>query len=441
MMKKSISCVACALLCLLIIQTWLFSQGTANLKKVQDIVKEITPELIEIRRDIHAHPELGFEESRTSAIVARYFEKLGLEVRTGIAKTGVLGILRGMKPGPVVGMRADMDALPLTEETGLPFASRVIVTLGGRETGVMHACGHDVHTTVLLGVAHILSRMRKDVPGTVLFVAQPAEENGDGAQVMLEEGVFRDIKPEAMFAFHVTDKLKAGSISYTPGYAGANCDGFRLTILSEGCHGAAPFLCVDTIVVGSQIVIALQVMISREIDVNNNTLITVGSFHAGTASNIIPQKAELSATVRTYREDQRKFVRSKIERLITNLCEAAGAQYELTYTIGTPALYNDPELLKGILPVVEKVLGEKQHLVKDLPEMGGEDFSYFAREIPSVMLGLGVVPKDVEKTSVHSPTFIVDEESIPQGIGVMASIILDYLTKPKNSGDTNLIPD
>lgn len=396
-------------------------------KRIEKILDEITPGLIEIRRDIHANPELAFQEKRTSSIVANYLLKLGLEVREGIAGTGVLGILRGSKRGPVVGMRADMDALPITEETGLPFASKVKVLIDGRETGVMHACGHDVHTTILLGVANILSKIKNEISGTVLFVAQPAEEWGDGANEMLKAGVFKDIKPEVMFAFHVDDELKSGFVRYTPGYSGANCDGFHLIIKSQGCHGSAPHSCVDPIVVGSEVVLALQVMVSREISIHNNTVITVGSFHAGTAPNVIPQKAEMRAIVRSYGEDQRKILKEKVDRVIKKICESAGADYELNYYFGTPSLYNDPGLMKRILPTVERVLGGKNFLVEGLPEMGGEDFSYFAREIPSVMLGLGVCPPDIKNNSVHSPTFMVDERSIPLGVKIMTNIILDYL--------------
>lgn len=405
-------------------------------RKVEAIVKNITPKLIEIRRDIHFHPEYGFQEKRTSAIVAEYFQMLGLEVKTGIAGTGVLGILRGGKKGPVVGMRGDMDALPITEETGLPFASKQKTIVEGREVGLMHSCGHDIHTTVLMGVAHVLAELRKDLPGTVLFVAQPAEEYGDGAQEMLKAGIFKDIKPEAMFAFHVDDTIKAGFIKYSSGYAAANTDGFDLVIESTGCHGSDPASCVDPISVGAQIVTALQVMVAREIDVHNDTVITVGSFHAGTARNIIPEKAELEATVRTYGENQRKLVEEKIERIVKNICEAAGAPYKLNYIFGTPALYNDPKLLQKILPTMERILGGKEFVQEEPPSMGGEDFSYFAMEAPSALLWLGVVPKDMEKTAVHSPTFIADEESIPVGVKVMSSVILDYLKGPGKAGQS-----
>ena len=398
-------------------------------KKIKALTDKIAPDLIAMREDIHSHPELGLQERRTSALAADYLRKLGLEVRTGFATTGVLGVLKGGKPGPVVAMRADMDALPITEETGLPFESKERATIDGREVGLMHACGHDIHTTVLLGVASVLAQMKSELPGTVLFILQPGEECCAGAEKMIQDGAFKDDKPQAFFAYHVDDTLKAGKLGYSPGFSSANVDGFRLVINSEGCHGANPNLCVDPIVVGSQIVIALQVMISRELDVNHNAVITVGSFHAGTAPNIIPRSAELNATVRNYGEDQRQLLKEKITRLVTNLCGAAGATFQLSYEIGTPSVYNDPALLKEVLPVAERVLGGKAALVEELPEMGGEDYAYFAKLAPAVMLGLGVVPVDRDKTSVHSPTFVADEAGIPLGVNLMANVILDYQTR------------
>ena len=405
--------------------------STALEKKIPALVDSIAPSLIEVRRDIHQHPELSFQEVRTSRLVAEYFAKLGLEVKTGIAGTGVLGILCGGKPGPVVAMRADMDALPITEETNVPFASKEKGEVDGRPCGVMHACGHDIHTAVMLGVAEVLSRLRRDLPGTVLFVAQPSEEGESGAQRMLQEGLFRDIKPQAMFGFHVHDLIKAGSVSYVPGFATANVDSFRLTIKSTGCHGSTPFLCVDPITVGAQVVLALQVMIGREIPVDNNTVITVGAFNAGAVSNVIPDKAVLQATIRTYGEDQRRAVKEKIERTIAGICQSARATYDLDYHFGTLSLYNDPALMDRILPIVARSLGGPQFLKQDPPEMGGEDFAFFAKEVPSVMLNLGVVPKDLDRTAVHSPTFIADEAAIPVGVRAMASIIVDFLSDPR----------
>ena len=402
-------------------------------KKIQALTDKLTPELIAIREDIHSHPELGLQLPRTSAIVADYFRKLGLEVRTGFAEGGVLGILKGGKPGPIVAMRGDMDALPITEETDLPFASKDRTILDGREVGVMHACGHDIHTTMLLGVATVLSAMKADLPGTVVFVAQPGEECCDGAKLMIADGAFKDIVPQAFFAYHVDDTLKAGKLGYASGFMSANVDGFTLEIKSNGCHGASPDLCVDPIVVGAQIVIALQVMVSREISVHDNTVITVGSFHAGSAPNIIPRSAKLEVTVRNYGEAQRQVLQGKITRLVSNICAAAGAPFDLNYQFGTASVYNDPALVLEALSTAERVLGAKSALVEQKPEMGGEDFSYFGTVAPAVMFNLGVVPPDRDTTAVHSPTFVADEASIPIGVNLMANIIMDHQMKPAKS--------
>src|SRR5512143_418490 len=313
-------------------------------KKVRAATNKVAAELIAIREDIHCHPELGLQEVRTSAHVADYFRKLGLEVRTGYAKTGVLGILKGGKPGPVVAMRGDMDALPITEETGLPFASKEKAVVEGRETGLMHACGHDIHTTLLLGVAAVLASVKADLAGTVVFVAQPAEECCGGAAMMIEDGAFKEVVPSAFFAYHVDDTLKAGRIGYASGFMSANVDGFSLEIKSEGCHGASPWSCVDPIVVGAQVVTALQTIVSRETSVQNNTVVTVGSSHAGSAPNILPRSARLEATVRHYGQDQRQALKAKITRLVTGICEAAGATFDLGYEFGTASVYNDPAL-------------------------------------------------------------------------------------------------
>ena len=395
-------------------------------KRIKAATDKLAPELIAIRRDIHAHPELGLQETRTSALVADYLRKLGLEVRTGYAKTGVIGILKGGQPGPVVAMRADMDALPITEEVDLPFASKVTAVVGGRETGLMHACGHDIHTTMLLGVAAVLSAVKADLPGTVVFVAQPAEECCNGAASMIADGAFKDPVPAAFFGYHVDDTQKAGRIGYASGFMSANVDGFTLEIRSEGCHGAAPWLCVDPIVVGAQVVTALQTIVSRQTSVDQNTVITVGSFHAGSAPNIIPRPAWLEATVRNYGEDRRRVLKEAITRVVTGVCEAAGASFDLAYEFGTASVYNDPALVRGALAVAERVLGSKEALTAQKPEMGGEDFSAYGTIAPAVMLNLGVVPPDREATAVHSPAFVADEAAIPIGVNLMANILLDH---------------
>jgi amidohydrolase len=398
-------------------------------RKVKAATDRLTAELIEIRRDIHCHPELGLQLPRTSGIVADYLRKLGLEVRTGYAQSGVIGILKGGKPGPVVAFRGDMDALPITEETDVPFASRDKAVVDGRETGLMHACGHDIHTTLLLGIAAVLASVKADLPGTVVFIAQPGEECCGGADLMIQEGAFRDPVPEAFFAYHVDDTLKAGRIGYCSGFMSANVDGFSLEIKSKGCHGASPWSCVDPVVVGAQVVLALQTVVSRETDVQNHTVITVGSFHAGTAPNIIPRAARLEATVRNYGEDQRRLLRDKISRLVTGICASAGAEFDLAYEFGTMSVYNDPGLVRESLATAERVLGSPDVLVELKPEMGGEDFSAFGTVAPAVMLTLGVVPAGLEATSVHSPTFIADEAAIPLGVNLMANILLDHQTK------------
>jgi len=425
-MKKSRLILAGSLSLLWLTGLALPDDKTVRDERVATIVSRIAPSLIEIRRDIHCHPEYGMQENRTAALVADYFRKLGLEVKTGIGGTGVLGVLRGAKTGPIVGMRGDMDALPIIEETGLPFASKETMSLNGETVGLMHACGHDIHTTILLGVAHVLSELKPSPGGTVLFIAQPAEETVGGASAMLKAGLFAEIKPEAMFAFHAEDTIEAGRILFSSGQATANVDSFDLAIESAGCHGSTPWNCVDPIAVGAQVVTALQVMVGRELDVNENTVITVGSFHAGTARNIIPEKAELKATIRTFSDGQRQLVKTKIERLVRNICEAAGAPFRLDYEFGTSSVYNDPKLLQKIRPSIERVLGGSQFARQRPPDTGGEDFSEFARVTPAVLLWLGILPAGTT-TSLHSPTFVADEQSIPVGVKLMSAVILDYL--------------
>jgi amidohydrolase len=406
----------------------LSQQSKTTDAEITEIVKKITPQLIEIRRDIHMHPELGFEVERTAGIVAKYLKEFGLEVKTNVGKTGVIGILKGGKPGDVVGFRGDMDALPITEKTGLPYSSKVKITYDGIETGLMHACGHDIHTTVLLGIAQVLSKMREELPGTVVFYAQPAEEIGDGAYAMIEDGALENPSPSAVFAYHVASNFNTSQIGLCPGYALANVDSFHAVIRGKGGHGSQPHKTIDPIVVASRIVLALQTLVAREIDVAEHTVISVGSFHAGTASNIIPPDAAIRATIRTYGEEQRKLVKEKIIRTIKGICQSAGApEPEIEYFFGIPSLYNDPELAEKMTPTVIRILGEPKLLLKAKPSMGGEDFCYFTQKKPSVMFWLGCTKEGDPYYPAHSPHFNPDEKCIPHGVKIMSAILLDYL--------------
>jgi amidohydrolase len=403
-------------------------QNKSTDETIAEVVQKITPELIEIRRDIHMHPELGFEVERTADIVAKYLREFGLEVKTNVGKTGVVGILKGGKPGDVVGFRGDMDALPITEATGLPFASKIKITYDGRETGLMHACGHDVHTTMLIGIAWVLSQMKDELPGTVVFYAQPAEEIGEGAAAMIKDGALKNPSPSAVFAYHVNPDFNTGQIALCPGYALANVDSFNAVIRGKGGHGSQPHKTIDPIVIASRIVLALQVLVAREVDVSEHTVISVGSFHAGTASNIIPSDATLKATVRTYSEEQRHLIKEKIIRTIKGICQSAGApEPEIEYFFGIPSLYNDPELAEKMSPTVRRSLGDANLLVKAKPSMGGEDFCYFSREKPSVMFWLGCTKEGDAYYPLHSPNVSPDEKCIPHGVKVMSAILLDYL--------------
>lgn len=429
-MKKSVTLgiIPLILLLFLIINSGFSLQSISNDEKITTILQKITPQLIDIRRDIHAHPELGYQEIRTAQIVADNLRKLGLEVRTNVGKTGVVGILKGGKPGDVVGFRADMDALPITEETGLPFASKVKITREGREIGVMHACGHDIHTTVLIGTAWLLSQMREDIPGTVVFYAQPAEEVSDGALGMIADGALKNPTPSAFFAYHVSPDLNAGLIGVCPGYMAANVDSFRAVIKGKGGHGSQPHKTIDPIVIASRIVIALQVMVAREIDVSHHTVISVGTFHAGTASNIIPEEATISATIRTNVEEQREIVKEKILRTIQGICQSAGApEPEISYSFNLPAPYNDPELVEKITPTLKRVLEKPEDMVRVKPVMVGEDFCYFGKEKPAVMLWLGCAKEGEEIYPLHNPNFNPDEKCIPNGVKVMSAVLLNYL--------------
>ena len=394
----------------------------------------IEPDVIEWRRDIHANPELSNREFRTAALVADHLRALGMEVRTEVAHTGVVGFLQGGKPGPVVALRADMDALPVTEMVDLPFASKVRTTYNGMEVGVMHACGHDNHVAILMGVASILTTMKEDLPGSVKFIFQPAEEGAPageegGADLMLREGAFENPRPEVIFGLHVWPN-RVGEISYLPGPFMASSDAMRIKVTGRQTHGAVPWGGVDPIVVASQIVLGLQTIASRQLDVTATpSIITIGTFHGGVRSNIIPDEVELSGTIRTFLPEVRRDIERRIRHTVEHIATSAGATAEVEIDYGYPVTVNDPELTMQMLPSLERVSDSVKQTAKIT---GAEDFSYFANEVPGLFIFLGVAPPDADLATVprnHSPYFFADEAALLTGVRALASLAVDYMVQ------------
>lgn len=395
-------------------------------------VNRFADRIIELRHEIHRNPELGNREFETAKLVAGHLRALGLdEVRTAVAHTGVIGILRGGQPGPVVAVRADMDALPVTERTSYEFKSTRRTTYLGQEVGVMHACGHDIHTAVGLGVASVLAAMREDLPGTVIFIFQPAEEGAPpeeegGAELMVEEGVLADPHPSAIFGLHAFPEMEVGQVGYTVGPALAAVDHFRIDIIGRQAHGARPDESIDPIVTASQVVLALQTIRSRNLSPLEPSVVTVGIFRGGSRFNIIPEQVHLEGTVRTYDPEVRDAIERRMDEILAGITSSAGASYELDYDRGTPATINDPELAERVAPTLTRVLGAEN--VSELePTMGGEDFAYFANEVPGFYFRLGTTRPGTTSGGLHTPTFMGDDAAVPVGIRVMTNLVLDYL--------------
>lgn len=404
-------------------------------RKIDAAVERTAPAIIEIRHRIHRNPELGNRELETAALVAEHLRRLGLEVDTGIAHTGVVAVLRGGKPGPVVAVRADMDALPVTERTDLPFKSTKRATYQGQEVGVAHACGHDIHTAVQLGVASVLAGLRKDLPGTVKFIFQPAEEGppaGErgGAELMLEEGVLRDPRPIAIFALHSFPDLLVGQIGYTVGPAFAAVDQFKIEVRGRQSHGAYPHLGVDPIVIASQAVTALQTIRSRTLNPLEPSVVSVGIIRGGERFNIIPEMVYLEGTVRTYSEEARNEVERRMREILDGVTRAGGGSFALEYIRNTPATINDPELAARVRPTLEHTLRADAVLTVD-PTMGGEDFAYFANEVPGFYFRLGVVKPGTESGGLHTPSFRADDSAIPVGMRAMTHLVVEALRGAK----------
>ncbi len=404
------------------------AQDSDELRRtVDELAVAVNDQVVAWRRDIHANPELGMQEFRTAGLVAEHLESLGIEVRTGVAGTGVVGVLRGGRPGPVVALRADMDGLPVTELADVPFASKVTATWQGREVGVMHACGHDNHVAILMGVASVLAEMRDELPGTVKFLFQPAEEGPGGAEPMIAEGALEDPRPDAVFGLHVFPN-PVGTIAYRPGGMLASSDGLRIVVRGTQTHGAMPWGGVDPIVTASQIVVGLQTVVSRQVDLTDSpAIVTVGQIEGGNRGNIIPDTVLMIGTIRTLNPDTRELVHERVRRLAQNVAEANGAEAEVSINLGYPVTVNDPDLTRRMVPSIERIVGDGAVVMP--PMTGAEDFSYFAEEVPGMFIGLGVGADDPALVHPnHSPYFYADERALPIGVRAMASLAVDFLS-------------
>ena len=390
---------------------------------------QVEARVIGWRRHIHQNAELSFQEVKTAAYVAEALRAMpGIEVQTGIAKTGIKAVLKGGKPGPVVALRADMDALPVEERNDLPFRSQAKAMWQGNETGVMHACGHDAHVAMLLGAAEILSKMRAEVPGTVVFFFQPAEEGGGGAFVMVNEGVMENPKVDAVFGQHIGARAPGGAIAYRRGGTMASSDSFHITVKGVGGHGGMPWSAKDPIVTAAQIVTGLQTIVSRQADLSQGAaVVTVGQIAGGNRTNIIPEEATLAGTIRTLNEPTRVQVHEAIERMALKTAEAAGLTAEAKITRGYPVLNNDPALTSRMLGALERATGSGR-VFEIPPVLGAEDFGAYTQRAPGFFWFLNAPPQD-EKSGApnHSPLFMIGEKHMKTGVKALVNVALEYL--------------
>jgi len=396
----------------------------------------IEPRLIDWRRDLHANPELGNREFRTAGIVADHLRALGLdEVRTGVAHTGVVGLLKGALPGPVVALRADMDALPVAEEVDLPFASKVRTTWNGEEVGVMHACGHDAHTAILMAVAEVLTGLRGQLRGSVKFIFQPAEElppDGEegGAKLMVAEGALERPLAQAVFGLHVTSRLPTGVIGYRSGPTMASADTLKISVRGRQTHGAMPWYGVDPIVTAAQVILGLQTIVSRSVDIAREpAVVTIGTIRGGVRENIIPDSVEMRGTIRSFDEEMRDDIHERVTTLAESIGRGSRAECTVCIRKNYPVTVNDPKLTEAMVPTLQRVAGEGRAVV--VPKvMGSEDFSFFQRVVPGLFFFVGVTPDSQDPATVapnHSPRFFVDEQGLVLGVRALAQLACDYL--------------
>ena len=428
-MKNNALLFACCLLA-----STVFGQTTSNID-LDALVEEIDYKVVEWRRDFHEFPELSNREFETSKKVAQFLLSLGLEVKTDIAKTGVKGILRGGKPGPVVALRADMDGLPVDERVDLPFASKQRTTFLNKETGVMHACGHDTHVAMLMGAAEILTGMKKDLQGTVVFIFQPAEEGAPpgeegGAKLMVEEGVLDNPKVDVIFGQHINSGLEVGKIRYKPGGTMAASNRLVIRVKGKQSHGSRPWSGVDPITVSAQIIMGLQTVISRQTELTKEAaVISIGKISGGVRGNIIPEEVEMIGTIRTLDPDMQKIIHEQIRRSVTNIAESAGAVAEVEIEEGYPVTFNDLNLTKEMLPSLYASAGPENVIVTN-PSTGAEDFSFYAQEVPGLFYFLGGMEKGmspIDAPGHHTPDFYIDESGLKLGVKTLIQLTLDYM--------------
>ncbi len=422
-------------LCLATLSATFAPSILAKTPDAAQLAADVEQKVIEWRRDLHQHPELSNREFRTSKVIAAHLESLGLEVQTGIAHTGVVAILKGAKPGPLIAIRADMDALPVTEEVDLPFASKATDTYRDQTVGVMHACGHDTHVAMLMGVAENLVKSQSSLAGDVMFIFQPAEEGAPageegGAELMLKEGLFAKRKPDQVFGMHVTSSLPTGVIGLRSGPAMASEDSFTITVKGRQTHGSRPWGGVDPIVASAQIINSVQTIISRQVDVTKApAVVSFGAINGGIRSNIIPDEVELIGTIRTFDQDMRAEIKVKLAEIAELSAKTLGATAITEIDAGYPVTVNDPQLVADMRPVIRSVVG-KDNLIEPGLITGAEDFSYYALETPGLFYFLGVTPAGKDPATVasnHSPSFYVDESALKVGVQTMTQVALTAL--------------
>jgi amidohydrolase len=414
----------------------LASHGQVSPEQLDRLAAEAQTQVVEWRRWFHQNPELSNREFNTAAQIAEILTEMGIEPQTGVAGTGLVAIIEGGKPGPLLALRADMDGLPVTEQTGLPFASTARSEYNGQEVGVMHACGHDAHMSMLLGAAWVVNSVKEDLAGSVMLIFQPAEEGppaGEkgGASLMLEEGIWDDRKPEAVFGIHVGFGLPGGQITTRPGPLMAASDRFQITVLGRQTHGAIPWNGVDPIVVAAQIVLGLQTIASRQVDVTlAPSIVSIGRISGGIRNNVIPDSVELEGTIRSFDQAMREDIHQRMERTARGIAESAGATIEFELELGNPPVVNDPGLLTRMMPALERAAGP----VHDVsPQTVAEDFSEYAERTPGLFLFMGSGPPDVDPAGLpsnHSPFFDMHEPNLQVGVRVFSNLVVDYL-KPQ----------